>query len=106
MGTKKQKLRSDEVLSLRFECSDLDREVTIREYLCELLLTLWREGEGFSGKRPFGNSGWQYDLAPVLITSRVIDGRIDEDGYVEECDDDALTEVIESAILELAHPTV
>lgn len=106
MGTRKQKLSSAEVLALRFECGDLGREVTIREWLSELLLTLWREGEGFSGKRPFGNSGWQWDVAPVLIASRVVDGKLDEDGYVDELDEDALTEVIESAIVELARPPV
>jgi hypothetical protein len=37
-------------------------EVTIREYLRTLLSELWREEESFNGKRPFGNSGWQYDV--------------------------------------------
>lgn len=32
---------------------------TIGEYLKKLLLTLWDEEDGFSGKRPFGNSSWK-----------------------------------------------
>lgn len=35
---------------------------TVRDYLKELLLTVLIEEESFSGKRPFGNSGWQYEL--------------------------------------------
>jgi hypothetical protein len=73
-------------LDVKFECSDLDRTVTIREYLKELLLTLWYEGEGFSGKRPFGNSGWQWDLYKVLIENKLIPGKLDEDNYIEEFD--------------------
>jgi hypothetical protein len=35
---------------------------TVRDYLKALLLKLWEEEEGFSGKRPFGNSGWKHEL--------------------------------------------
>lgn len=30
---------------------------TVGEYLAKLLAELWLHDEGFSGKRPFGNSG-------------------------------------------------
>jgi hypothetical protein len=73
-------------LELRFHCDDLHREVSIREYLHELLTELWREGEGFSGKRPFGNSGWEYDLYKPLIQAGVVPGSIDEDGYINDVD--------------------
>ena len=59
---------------------------TIGEYLKTLLLTLWVEEEGFSGKRPFGNSGWQYEIYTALISARVVDGKLDECGYVDEVD--------------------
>lgn len=75
-----------DVLNIKFECSDLNREVTIREYLIELLSTLWDEGDGFSGKRPFGNSGWQYDLYEALIKNQVLQGTLDEDGHVDAFD--------------------
>ncbi len=35
---------------------------TVRGFLHELLATLWYERDDFSGKRPFGDSGWQWDL--------------------------------------------
>ena len=59
---------------------------TIGEYLKLLLLTLWDEEEGFSGKRPFGNSGWQHEVYTALLTARVVDGKLDEDGFVDEID--------------------
>ena len=59
---------------------------TIGEYLKTLLLTLWVEEESFSGKRPFGNSGWQYEIYTALISAKVVDGKLDECGYVDEVD--------------------
>lgn len=61
-------------------------ETTIREYLHALLRTLWAEGEGFSGKRPFGNSGWDYDLYKPLVERGYVDGKLDEDGNIEHLD--------------------
>lgn len=56
---------------------------TVREYLKGLLEELWGQGEGFSGKRPFGNSGWEYDLYYALIASGNFKGtyEVDEDGF-------------------------
>lgn len=66
---------------------------TVRGYLKALLFTLWEEVEGFSGKRPFGNSGWDNDIAFALVKGKFIKGRISqeiEDGeVVHECLDDA-----------------
>jgi hypothetical protein len=73
-------------LDLRFFCNDFDREVSIREYLHALLDRLWDEGESFSGKRPFGNSGWEYDLYKPLIVAGVIKGSLDIDGYIADVD--------------------
>lgn len=64
----------------RFD-SDAGEGLTVREYLFALLETLWREGEGFSGKRPFGNSCWELDLYAPLVRGGFIEGRVDEDGY-------------------------
>ena len=56
---------------------------TVRGYLKTLLFTLWNEGEGFSGKRPFGNSGWEIELAHALVKEKIINGSlIEEDGEV------------------------
>jgi len=75
-------------LDIKFHCGDLHGVVTIRQYLFNLLRTLWDEGESFSGKRPFGNRGWEYDLYKPLIVAGVIEGEIDEYGSIEECDED------------------
>jgi hypothetical protein len=76
-------------LDLRFKCYDLGREVSIREYLHRLLSILWAEGESFSGKRPFGFSGWEHDLYKPLIAAGVIGGSIDEHGHIVDVDDEA-----------------
>lgn len=53
----------------------------LRQYFKALLKTLFEEEEGFSGKRPFGNSGWTWDLAAQLIQAGVLYGTYsDEDG--------------------------
>lgn len=69
-------------LDTEFACDDLGCDLTARQYLKELLLTLLSEGESFNGKRPFGNSGWKSDLAIPLILAGAISGTI-EDGYPE-----------------------
>ncbi|HDR9163632.1 TPA: hypothetical protein QDB28_004036 [Burkholderia vietnamiensis] len=73
-----------ELLDFVFHSNDLNRDLSIREYLHELLKTLWDEGEGFSGKRPFGNSCWEFDLYCALIKAGAVDGRISEEGYLDE----------------------
>lgn len=74
------------ILELKFDSMDLGQEVTIRQYFYELMKSLWEEKEVFSGKRPFGNSGWEYELMACLISNKLIVGELDEDGYVSECD--------------------
>lgn len=79
---------------------------TIKGYLKALLLTLWDEEEGFSGKRPFGNSGWTGDIAFALVKEGFIDGRIivehDSDlgsnEYLGEADYPAMNKLILRAI--------
>lgn len=71
---------------------------TIGEYLIGLLFALWEEKEGFSGKRPFGNSGWDGELLIPLINAGLINGRLDEYGGIEEVDDDAGERLIADAI--------
>ena len=70
-----------------------------KEYhLQELLLKLWQEGEGFSGKRPFGNSGWEYDLLYPLVAMGEIPGKLDDDGCLESINGEAGYEMVESLI--------
>lgn len=78
-------MSNKEILELKFFSNDLDVELTIKEYLKKLLYKVWEEAECFSGKRPFGNSGWQYEMAKCLIVKKVISGELDEDDeYVED----------------------
>ena len=86
---------------LTFFSEDLDKEMTIKEFLKKLLLTLWDEEEMFSGKRPFGNSGWKYDIYKCLIRNKIIDGKSDEDDYVDECDSESADEIIKQIIQNL-----
>lgn len=74
---------------------------TIRDYLIRLLTEVWRENEGFSGKTPFGNSGWDYDLYGPLVEAGLIRGRLDQDGFIEDVDDEAGDRLILAAIAEL-----
>lgn len=79
---------------------------TIKGYLKALLFTLWDEGEGFSGKRPFGNSGWDSDIAFALVRGKFIKGRITsemEDGeivneYLDDADYPLMNKLILRAI--------
>jgi len=74
---------------------------TVRGYLVALLALLWEHQEGFGGKRPFGNSGWQYDLYVPLMKAGFITGKLDEDGYAEEMDNAAGDRLIMAAIQHL-----
>lgn len=60
--------------------------VTIRYYLQTLLTKLWEEAKGFNGKRPFGNGDWQFKVYEALIQHGVVDGDLDDDGFVERID--------------------
>jgi hypothetical protein len=75
-----------DALDVRFD-SDAGDDLTVRDYLRTLLVTLWKEGEQFSGKRPFGNSGWVYELYKPLIAGGFIQGTLDEDGCVDTVDE-------------------
>ena len=67
------------VLDAPMEINDANA-TTVREYLTMLLVTLWTEEESFSGKRPFGNSDWSWDLVPALHNSGLLEGTLDSYG--------------------------
>jgi hypothetical protein len=71
---------------------------TIKDYLKRLLLDLWQQGEGFSSKRPFGNSGWESDLYYALVAAKVAPGELDEDGCLSWCDSKPADKLISDAI--------
>lgn len=89
-----------EALEIKFMNQDLRRRLTIREYMQELLTRLFDEGEGFSGKRPFGNSGWEYDILVPLIRAKAVKGKV-FDGYPEEYDEAAYKKLLADMIAAL-----
>jgi hypothetical protein len=91
---------ANRILDLRLDGNDADA-ATVREYLIALLSELWTGEQGFSGKRPFGNSGWQYDIYIPLMRAGMISGELDERGYVIEMDRVAGTQLVLRAIAAL-----
>lgn len=75
---------------------------TIRDYLVALLLELWREEGNFSGKNPFGNDGWQYEVYGALYDAGLIEGRREYGDLT--IDAEAADDLIDSAIRSLGQP--
>lgn len=77
---------------------------TVGEYLGLLLSTLWLQADGFSAKRPFGNSDWQYVVYMAMVKAGLATGVVYEEfGYeyldeIDEIDEVAADEVILQAI--------
>ncbi len=92
-----------EILALPMQPNDAGA-ATIRDYLVNILVKIWDEEEGFSGKRPFGNSGWTWELFAPLVYHNVIEGELDSEGYINDCDEDAGYNVIVGAIEALRAP--
>jgi len=91
----------EEILNLKIDNDDFSDDLTIKGYLRLLLATLWNEGESFSGKRPFGNSGWEYDLYLPLVKAGVVVGELDEDGYIDSIDEQAANALVFNLIEEI-----
>jgi hypothetical protein len=89
-----------DILDLEMQTNDAEAK-TVRDYLKALLTAVWEQDECFSGKRPFGNSGWKYDLYIPLVKAGVISGKLDADGYIEECADGEADALIAKAIQRL-----
>lgn len=66
-------MNCEEILNLTFYSNDLHRTVTVREFFIELLKKLFEDMECFSGKRPFGNSDWDYDLYNLFLQNNLIE---------------------------------
>ena len=86
------------IANIVIEKSDAGDGITIGDYLKYLLNTVWHEGEGFSGKRPFGNSGWEYELYLPLIKAGIVGGKINSDGYLETFDKKSARNLITNLI--------
>ena len=88
-------MEGKDILALPMQDNDA-RAATIKDYLIALLRKLWADGESFSGKRPFGNSGWDQDLTIPLVVAGVIDGTMDEDGYIDNANYNQANAAIEA----------
>jgi hypothetical protein len=94
-----------EIISLRqikdieFHSQELDSQITIGDFLIELLATLWTKKDQFSGKRPFGKSSWEYDLYSALVENNIVKGKFDELGYIEDVDISLADKIILDIIL-------
>jgi hypothetical protein len=67
-------------LETRFLSNDLHKRVSLREYFKAQLAALWRESDSFSGKYPLGNSGWEWEIAIMLIKHGFIAAKLDHRG--------------------------
>jgi hypothetical protein len=75
--------------------------LTIGEYFYMLLIMVWRDKEGFSGKRPFGNSGWDHEVYASLVKAGVVEGKFDDDWYIIDCNYNKADKLIYNAILDM-----
>ena len=90
---------------LDLELGDNDSgERTARGYLLRLLGDVWRDGEGFDGKRPFGNSSWDHDLYVPMVKAGLVDGKLDSDGYIETFAEHQADALVHAAIAALDAP--
>lgn len=85
----KNNMKELPIEALDVKIDDEDFKGTIREFFKELAIMVWTEGEGFNGKRPFGNSGWSYMVYKPLIKEGMLKGELDEYGYLQDYDPNA-----------------
>lgn len=90
-----------DILNLPLDQPNDAKAATVRDYLRALLSRCWEEEESFSGKRPFGNSGWQSDVNIALIKAGVVKGKLDSDGYIVSCDHRQARHAVSDAIAAL-----
>lgn len=81
---------------------DLGAEkITIRQMFVRMMRKCWLD-DGFSGKRPLGDSGWRDDVIKSLVDSGLIRGEIDCDGDLVSSDDGAGGELVLAALDRMA----
>lgn len=62
----------EEILAVPFYDEDSGAH-TVGQYFRLIAFRVWVEDEGFSGKRPFGNSGWCHEVIDVVMEHFVIE---------------------------------
>ena len=76
-------LTPEEILALPIGKNDARGAKTIGAYLKALLGAFWKEKDEFSGKKPFGSSGWEFSLYEALAAAGAIKAHIDEKQIVK-----------------------
>ena len=71
---------------------------TVGEYLSQLLKEVWTQEQCFSGKRPFGNSSWQWEVYKALGEAGIIQVSYDEWETPSLDDRDEVDKLIRQAI--------
>lgn len=66
------------LLDTEFEWDDAGGTTTLRKSFQLLLKTLFEEGESFSGKRPLGDSSWEWSLGIGLVDAGLLEGDTDD----------------------------
>jgi hypothetical protein len=89
----------DKTLRLKI-APNMSGKSTIHEYLLELLGKVWIDTE-FTSKRPFGYSGWKSVIEIAMVDADIVNGVIDEYGYLDEVDENRATEIILACISSL-----
>ena len=91
------------ILEVELEENDAEAN-TVGDYLKELLVKLLDEEESFSGKRPFGNSGWLYEIAVPLVKRGLVKGTVNAEGEVEQVEWWSFQEEMQVAIHNMWKP--
>lgn len=91
----------NQVLDVAMEDDD-SGATSIRGYFVALAEAVWRREADFSGKRPFGKSGWTWDVYKALADAGMITATFDQDGYIEDADQAKADELISAALRALA----
>ena len=82
------------IQNLTFYSNDLKQDISVKEFLKEILNTFWEKGEGFNSKRPFGSGSYRYDIVEMFIKNEIISGKLDSDGCVIEYNDEEFDDII------------
>jgi hypothetical protein len=69
-----------------------DDATTLRQIIKRLASKVFEEDEGFDGKRPFGDSLWQYALNRACVRAGILDPEpgaanesFDFDDFIQQC---------------------
>lgn len=78
--------------------------IPLRQMLRQLLIELWSDPERFDGKRPFGDSGWDYFIYEALVRDGFIEGTLDEDGRIYQLKDERMAHAFVNDLILAAIP--